>query len=364
MKIKRFIECLLPVTACNLRCSYCYVIQRQKDSGKMPTMKYSIQQISQALTQDRLGGICYFSICGAGETLLPEVTIDIVSELLKNGHLVNITTNGTLTQRFREIIEKIEKDEYERLHFSFSLHYLELLRLNKLETFVENVKIVKEAGCSFLIQFNLCDEYVPYLEEIRDFCIKNFGAMPQVAATRKENDLYKNVDLHTELSKDEYIKLGKQFESPLFEFTMQNFNVPRKEFCFAGDWAFVLDLSTGKMKHCYASSKGYDIFAKPNKAIPFCAVGKHCKSLFCMNSSHFMAMGVIPDINTPSYAQLRDRITDSGGHWFSDYMEKALSGKLENNNSKKRHKIKVNLHYIGDQLYGKVARLYEKLKRK
>ena len=33
-KINRFLECLVPVTACNLKCSYCYVIQegrRKKD---------------------------------------------------------------------------------------------------------------------------------------------------------------------------------------------------------------------------------------------------------------------------------------------------------------------------------------------
>ena len=38
-KIKRFIECLIPVTACNLRCSYCYVIQRNRNSGEMPNLK-------------------------------------------------------------------------------------------------------------------------------------------------------------------------------------------------------------------------------------------------------------------------------------------------------------------------------------
>ena len=27
--IKRFFECLIPVTICNLECEYCYVIQRE-----------------------------------------------------------------------------------------------------------------------------------------------------------------------------------------------------------------------------------------------------------------------------------------------------------------------------------------------
>lgn len=43
--IKKFFECLIPVTACNLKCSYCYVIQRNNLKNKLPEMKYSIQTI-------------------------------------------------------------------------------------------------------------------------------------------------------------------------------------------------------------------------------------------------------------------------------------------------------------------------------
>lgn len=35
-KIKRFIECIVPVTACNLRCHYCYVIQNDYRTNKIP----------------------------------------------------------------------------------------------------------------------------------------------------------------------------------------------------------------------------------------------------------------------------------------------------------------------------------------
>ena len=61
-KIKRFFECLIPVTACNLKCSYCYVIQRNNRKNQMANLKYSPEQIGRALNKDRLGGICYFSI--------------------------------------------------------------------------------------------------------------------------------------------------------------------------------------------------------------------------------------------------------------------------------------------------------------
>lgn len=150
-KIKRFIECLLPVTACNLKCPYCYIIQREKRNLEIPKLKYSPEIIGQALRKERFGGVCYFSICGAGETLIPDYTIDIVKEILKQGHFVNITTNGTLNNRFDEII-KLDKDLRKKLNISFSLHYLELIRLNKLEDFFKNVK--KVHVMEFLLYYN------------------------------------------------------------------------------------------------------------------------------------------------------------------------------------------------------------------
>lgn len=327
-KIKRFIECLLPVTACNIKCSYCYVVQRNNRKMQMSTLKYSPEIIGKALNKERWGGICYFSICGAGETLLPKESIDIVYQILKQGHFVNITTNGTITKRFDEIV-RFPEEFLQRLHFSFSFHYLELVRINKVEEFFNNINKVKKAGCSFMVQINLCDEYIPYLDEIKSLCIKNVGAMPQVAATRKENNLMSNVELMTELSVEEYTRLGKSFNSPLFDFTMKNFNVHQKAFCYAGEWGGILNLETGIFSRCYASNIRQDIFKDVNSVIDFQAIGNHCNSLFCMNSSHFLSLGMCPDIETPSYAELRN---SSHAGWYTKRMEQFLGSKLCENN--------------------------------
>ena len=81
-KIVKFIECLVPVTVCNLKCEYCYIIQENRRKNELPQFKYSPKQIRRGLSKNRLGGIAYISICGAGETLIPDEVIDIVSELL------------------------------------------------------------------------------------------------------------------------------------------------------------------------------------------------------------------------------------------------------------------------------------------
>lgn len=326
-KIKRFIECLLPVTACNLKCDYCYVIQENRRSNKIPKLRYSPQHIAKALSKERMGGICYISICGAGETLLPDYIIDIIHELLKEGHYINITNNGTMTARLKEIC-KIDKKLLAHLHFAFSLHYIELQKAKLLNTFFENVKLVRDAGCSFLVQFNLYDGYIPYLNDIKDICIKNLGALPQIAATRDESK--NDYELYTSYNRQGYMDLVKDFKSPLFDFTMNNFMIKRKEYCYAGDWSFLLNLETGIMTKCYCNTENQiNIFDDIEKEIPFEAVGKKCKHSFCVNSSHFLSLGVIPKIKCPSYADLRDR---KEANWYSDEMRAFLTQKLGDGN--------------------------------
>ncbi len=54
-----------------------------------------------------------------------------------------------------------------------------------------------------MVQINLCDEYIPYLQEIEDICIER-GAKPQVAATRKEEKALQKIELLTEHTEAEY----------------------------------------------------------------------------------------------------------------------------------------------------------------
>lgn len=338
-KIKKFIECLLPVTACNLKCSYCYVIQEGRRKNEMPHLKYSPELIGQALNKKRLGGTCYISICGAGETLIPEETIPIVEAILKQGHYVNVTTNGTISKRFDEIIS-LDKSLLKRLQFAFSFHYLELLRTNNLDIFFENINKVKSAGCSFLVQINLCDDYEPYLDTIKDICLKRVNAYPQVAVTRDESN--NSMNIMTKHTLKQYYELGKSFDSKLFEFTMKNFMVKRNEFCYAGEWAFSLNLSTGELRQCYFQKVLQNIFEDIEKPIKCEAVGCGCNNKFCTNSSHFMALGVIPQIETPTYFELRNR---EGTNWYSKEMSEFLNSKLYESNEEYSDKRKMLVNY-------------------
>lgn len=359
--IKRFFECLLPETVCNMKCSYCYVIQRDNRKMKLANLKYSPEQIGAALTKERLGGTCYFSICGAGETTAQPEIAEIAFRILEQGHFVNITTNGSLTSSLKNIVERCEP-YINHMQFAFSLHYLELLRMHMLDVFFENVRMIRKSGASFLVQLNLCDEYIPYLDEIKEVCKKEIGAYPQIAATREEETGLRKIKLLTEHTAEEYYQLGSSFQSPLFDFTMKNFNVKRKEFCYAGDWTGQIDLATGIYRRCYCSYLRQDIFADPSEPIKFLAVGNGCGSPFCMNSSHFLSLGAIPELNTPTYVKLRNR---EEADWYSPEMEKFLSSKLAECNQEYTSIKKVYSNFIGvlDNSIRMGAQVYRMVKK-
>ena len=335
-KPKRFLECLLPTTFCNLECHYCYVIQENRREMKKAELKYSPEHIAKALSKERLGGSCWISICGAGETLIQDEVIDIVQLLLKEGHYINITTNGTLDRQFDALIDKC-KDNLNHLHIAFSWHFIELEKRNLTDRFFNNIIKMKNAGASVLLQINLCDDYIPYIDEIKTMSIENLGAYPQVALTRDESCM--PMKIYTSLSDEEYYNTGKVFNSPLFDFTYKNFNVKRKEFCYAGEWSGLLNLQTGWLSKCYENHEGQNIFEDLNKPIKFSAVGRNCQNNYCVNSSHFMSLGIIPELETPTYAQLRNR---PEANWYTPEMENFLNSKL-NESNKEHSKIYIEL---------------------
>lgn len=368
-KLKGFIEVLIPITICNFKCHYCYVIQRDNRTNNPGRVSHSPQEIAYALRKERLGGEFYISLCGAGETMLVRNLPEIVKCLLSEGHFVNITTNGTVSNVFDDIFKLIPKVLLPRLNFSFSYHYLELKRLNLQKKFWTNIQNVRNHGSSFVLQINLCDEYLPYWDEIKRESIEHVGAPPQVAATRKEIDLNDNVELYTSLSKRNYLKKGSEFNSPLFDFTMKNFMVKRKEFCYAGKWSYVLNLQSGIIRPCYCSLTHVNIYENPDEPIAFNPIGRHCLSPFCMNSSHFIALGCIPEYeDAPSYAELRNR---PEAKWYSSEFLNFVSQKLYDNNTNdystfgvgfqayKDHIVRLGMKIIPKKLINRIKRKYQ-----
>lgn len=159
--------------------------------------------------------------------------------------------------------------------------------------------------------------------------MERVGAWPQIAATRREVALDSKVLFKTELTDEEYVTWGREFDSSLFDFTVRNFNVKRKEFCYAGAWSFQLGLMSGVLRPCYHSRRSQNLYEDPDSPMRRRPVGRSCGSLFCMKSSHFMSLGIIPSVEMPTYAALRDRL---GVGWYTPGMRGFLDGKLVESN--------------------------------
>lgn len=325
--IKKFITCHVPVSACNFRCMYCYIGQINENKGKIVSFASSSDRLAARLSPERLGGYCYFNLCGNGETMMHPQLSSFVYELTGMGHYVDIITNGTLVKKFDELIQKLDPDRQSHLFIKFSFHYLELKRTGLMNKFLENVEKIKESGISYTIEITPHDELVSYIDEIKTFSIRHFGAFPHITVAR--NEATKEIELLTKLSRDEYKETWGQFDSRLFDFKFSIFNQPRCEFCYAGLWSLEVDLATGNYIQCYRGKKLGNLLN--NKPIIFAPIGK-CNLPHCFNGHAFLAYGDIPELPAPTYKEERDRVTINGEHWLKEGCQKFFSTKLYENN--------------------------------
>ncbi len=329
-RAEKFIECLVPISHCNLHCEYCYVIQGGYRDSARPAFRLTPQEIGRAFNPARWSAKRLFvSFCGAGETFLCKELPDIVACTLTQGNFVNVTTNGTITPAIEKLIN-LPDDLPSRLVFAFSLHYKELKKRNLLSVFAENVKRVAASPASFTVQLNLYDGYLDCLEEIKNYCLENFGALPQIALTRDQRH---GMKIYSSANFETYKDYGAEFDSPMFNFSCENFLVNRaKYFCHAGEMTWTLDLATGNLSRCYCEPPYCNIYDNLEQKIPLIPVGRHCGSDYCVNAIHFLALGNIPEINCPSYTELRDR--PSAG-WYKETMKIALGGKFMSKSKRK-----------------------------
>lgn len=324
-KIKRIVNLSLPVTACNFQCHYCFVGQEGRKTGELGTLQYSPEHIQRAISRERLGGVCFVSICGLGETLLPDYAVEIITRILANGHYVSVVTNGTITKRIKELCE-LPEEYRQRLFFKFSFHYLELKRLNLLAQFFANVRRVKQAGCSFSLELTVSDEAVPYVDEINEICRKQAGAACHVIESRNNLDGFSRL---TNLPVAEHQAVWRGFASPLFEFQQTIWQEKRCEFCYAGEWMLNVDAGSGWTVPCLGGgSLVQNIFENLDEPIRFAAIGQNCPYKHCYAAYVTLSLGAIPDMEVPVHADFRDRVCADGSTWLTPTVREFFSSKL------------------------------------
>lgn len=326
-KIKHYIQSDITGCGCNLTCSYCYLRQgNYAQTRKKSVFKYPMHVMRKAVSTERLEGSCFFNITGDGETLYPEEVTDLVVMLLEEGHYVEVTTNGTLTRRIRRMIERIKGiGKLENLHITFSFHYMELKAKNLLDVFFDNISYVHMEGCSLHITMILGEEISEKTAgEIKDISLRKLGVYPQVAIARKEN-ADGTFGVCTDLSDENYFQMGKGFDSKLFELNCREFNNRRSEFCYAGDWTFGVNFSTGHCWQCLSNDTNASNFFENIDAKPeLKAVGYRCNRAYCSCCS-FQAWGIMPEHKEMTLLEIYDR-PEAG--WVKGNIKEVFTQKL------------------------------------
>ncbi|MFR3328876.1 MAG: radical SAM protein [Odoribacter splanchnicus] len=329
-KIKRLILLSVPMSICNFRCSYCYLSHREECyQNKQPQYRYSPEHVAKALSPQRLGGLAYINICADGETLLTKDIDKYTYEFLKEGHYVEFVTNLTITP----VLEKMlawDKKLLKHLTFKCSFHYLQLREKGLLETFAGNVQKIWNAGASANIEITPCDEMIPYLDEIKAFSVKHFGALPHLTIAR--DDKTAEMDYLTNLPIEQYDTIWSQFDSDFWKFKKTIFKCKRKEFCYAGDWALHIDLETGKTNGCYKGGICQNVFERIDQPIRFRAIGC-CLESHCYNGHALLTLGCIPRFTKIKYGDIRNRVKNDGSEWLQPELKSFFNSTLMESNT-------------------------------
>ena len=325
-RIKRYIDVFVPLITCNMSCPYCYVPQLNLSRKELPEFRYSPEYIAKCLSKKRLGGACFFSLCAHGETLLLKELTAVVDAILGE-HFVSLVTNGTISKRIDEII-KLPRHRLKRLFIKFSFHYLELLRLGLMKDFILNIEKIKRAGCSYTIEMTPYDELIPYIEEIKKFCVDNFGALCHVTVARDNSQ--KELPILTSLSKENYRETWSAFKSPLFDYKLSVFNIKQTKYCYAGKFTATMNLGTGDMFQCYQGKFLQNIYENPKEPIEWNPIGNDCPEPHCFNAHVFLTLGAVPELNdtTPTYTDMRNRVCTDGSEWLTPEMKKMMKQKI------------------------------------
>ena len=323
------ILCLIPNNICNLRCPYCYISQQPDFIKQDFEFKYSVEHVAKCLSAERLGGPCLINLTGEGETMLQKGIVELCHLLLEDGHYIEFVTNLTVTKVLDEFM-KIPPELLKHIEFKVSFHYAELKRKNMLDKFFDNLDKVQKSTASFTLELMPHDELIPEIDEIINLCYEKTGAKCHITVGRA--DYLNTRGILSDLSEEDYIKTWSVFDSAMFDLKMKLLGVKRKEFCYAGAWSLYVNIYTGEASACYGQAYKQNIFENPDKPINFCPVGKHCVQPYCINGHAHMSLGLIPEYDAPTYAEVRNRTRTDGSEWFSDDAYEFFNTKLYETN--------------------------------
>lgn len=68
---------------------------------------------------------------------------------------------------------------------------------------------MREAGCSYTVEITPNDELIPYINEVKEVCIKYMGTLAHITIARDER--VENVTMLSHMNKEEFMKTWGDF---------------------------------------------------------------------------------------------------------------------------------------------------------
>ena len=347
--VKRLLNCVFTESICQLRCHYCYVGQTQAHVARSTPNSHSVAEMRNALSYERLGGRCHMNMCAVGETLLVPEVLALARAFIEEGHLVTLVTNALARREIEEICNW-ERDYKDNTFIKVSYHYLQLRDKGLKNLFWQNVHLLEASGISYTVELTVNDNSVPLIDEILQECSEELGVPCHVIESRRQDGI--DWPRLTQLQVSEHQSAWGRFNSSLFVFQQTIWGQKRREFCYAGDWIASVNMKTGELVPCFGGGHLLDnIYEHPDRPINFQAIGHACPWGHCYAGYVLLSFGAIPEIDTPTYASLRDRESTAGKHWLQAPIRKSFSGKLHKMNHLYSSSRQVWTNFVMDSVY-------------
>lgn len=366
-KIKKAITVYVPGNICNLRCSYCYITECLKNShGTKAQFNYPVEHMIAAFAPERLGGIAYITVIGGGETLIPPEVVPFVKGLLHHGHVVELVTNNTIDERIDELLDA-PKEELKRLIVKCSLHWMELKRLNKVDSYFANIRKIVDAGASSFPFLVICDEYMPVLNEICETCERELGELPPctpcVTAEKPEDFLNAGEAGTSPVCTPEFVKkINEKMKSRLFEEAVRFLDIDVTDiFCYAGKWGFVVEMETGLLAKCHNVCAEANFFENIDQPIEISPIGCECGVATCSLQYPLYGLGLIPEVpDVPTWIEM----IGENSKLFNEEVRKLLHTKISD--TEKVYSCDEERHFLMKKITEKnkeVSQLLQKVKK-
>lgn len=206
--------------------------------------------------------------------------------------------------------------------------------------------MIRDSGISYTVELTANDKSIPYIDEITQKCIDNCGAIPHIIESRDNNNNFKKL---TKLSNKEHMENWNKFDTDLIKFQDSIWGEHRNEFCYAGDWISTLYLESGNFAPCFAGGPIIqNIFEDINEVIHFCSIGNKCPWEHCYAGYVLLTLGVIPNFEAPTYAQLRNRKTVDGKDWLQPEMKRFMESRFNESNKEYTNSRKEIINWYRD----------------